>query len=95
MNTVDKILKERGDTHGSYEDIVRARARMLRTLINTYRNTHDDEYPQSYLIVMWNDMLLKLVRSAANPNHQDNWDDLAGYGKIIQEVMEAKNARGE
>jgi len=91
MAKVNDILEDRQATHGSYADIVNARATMLNALTMQYRLTHDSMNPPQYLIVMWNDIALKLARSASNPGHQDNWDDLAGYANIIQEVMEAKN----
>ena len=94
MSTVDDILEERGNTHGSYSDIVNIRANMLKELIRMYTKRHVGVEIDMKLVIMWNDVLLKLVRSAANPEHQDNWDDLAGYANIIQEVMEAENAIG-
>jgi len=90
MNSVDKILEERGNTHGSYKDIVESRSVIVYTLVEHYKLRHNT-MPSFELITMWNDVALKLVRSAANPEHQDNWDDLAGYSKIIQELMEDKN----
>ena len=91
MAKVNDILEDRQATHGSYAGIVNTRATMLSALTMQYRITHDSMNPPQYLIAMWNDIALKLARSASNPGHQDNWDDLAGYANIIQEVMEAKN----
>jgi len=91
MSKVKEILKERGNTHGSYKHIVDARARILQELKDLYKSRYPDEELPTTLTVMWCDIALKLVRSAANPSHQDNWDDLAGYANIIQEYMEEAN----
>ena len=92
VHQIRNILKERGNTHGSYKHIVNARAAILEELTTLYRHRHPNKEVPTVLEVMWSDVLLKLVRSAANPNHQDNWDDLAGYANIIQEYMEDANA---
>ncbi len=91
MSKIEDILEERGNTHGTYKSIVIARANMLDVLISVHAVRYGKE-PDTKLLVMWQDIILKLVRSAANPGHQDNWDDLAGYANIIQEVMEEQNA---
>ena len=92
MSKVKRILEERGNTHGSYEHIVNARAAILEELTTLYKHRHPNKEVPTVLEVMWSDVILKLVRSSANPQHQDNWDDLAGYSIIIQELMDRENA---
>ena len=87
MSDVQNILNERGATHGDYDSIVRARGKMLDELIKMYQSRYDGRYPPTHILIMWGDIILKLVRSAANTSHKDNWDDLAGYATIIQIVM--------
>ena len=87
MSKVQDILNERGATHGDYDSIVRARGKMQDELIKMYQSRHNGNYPPTHILTMWGDIILKLVRSAANTKHQDNWDDLAGYATIIQIVM--------
>ena len=87
---VDEILTERAQTHGKYSDIVATRAIIMRALEGIYiANNHD--VPNMELQVMWNDLVLKLVRSAANPEHRDSWLDLEGYAHIINEVLEEQD----
>jgi len=92
MAKVNEILADRQATHGSYADIVNTRSVILEALTIQYRLMHNNSFPPQAILVMWNDIALKLARGASNPGHQDNWDDLAGYANIIQEVMEEKNA---
>lgn len=87
MSIVDSILEERASTHGDYSIIVEARGKILDELIGVYSANNGGENPDPKLIVMWCDLLLKIVRSAANPKHRDSWDDLEGYAKIIRKYI--------
>ena len=40
---------------------------------------------------MFGDVVLKLMRIASDPNHQDSYIDLAGYAKIIKEYTVDEN----
>ena len=91
--SVANILEERASQHGDYKTIVDARASILTILAEVYIKRHESS-PPTNLIIMWGDIILKLVRSAANPSHKDNWDDLEGYARIINEYMEVELYEG-
>ena len=92
MDKVKDILEERQSVHGNYVDRVDAISKIMRALRGVHRQNNGGAEPSTIVEAMWHDLLIKLVRSAANPGHQDNWDDLAGYANLIREVMEAENA---
>lgn len=87
MSTVKDILAERAEIHGSYESRAVAISDIIDILVATHKVNNGGLRPPTLVITLWNDILLKLVRSAINTNHKDNWDDLAGYAYLIQELM--------
>lgn len=86
-STVDSILADRGAVYGSYYGGVECRATMMEALNNKHIETKGCDLPESVRVV-FSDILLKLMRAASDPMHEDSWIDLAGYSKIIQEMFE-------
>lgn len=86
-STVDKILTERGSIYGSYYGGVECRSKMMEALNEKHVETKGCDLPESVRVV-FSDILLKLMRAASDPMHEDSWIDLAGYSKIIQEMFE-------
>ena len=90
-NTVDAVLKERGAIYGSYKSGVDCRATMMKALNDKHIECNDKNLPEETRVV-FSDILLKLMRAASDPTHADSWLDLAGYSKIINEMMEEQDA---
>lgn len=91
MNTVKDILEDRAKTHGNYSDIVECRASILTALTKCYNINNANTQLNMELVIMWNDIALKLARSASEPKHKDSWDDLAGYAILIQQLKGTTN----
>jgi hypothetical protein len=80
LTDTNQILNERGKTHGDYSDHSRITQAMKRTM-----------YAQANWRLLSDDMreTLEMVAHkigrvlAGNPNHQDHWDDIAGYAKLV------------
>jgi hypothetical protein len=83
--TAHEILDERKTTHGDFTDNAEIAQRMKRVVRDG---------------VMWNectpvqkeaiDMILhKIARAVSgNPNHNDHWDDIAGYATLVSDRIE-------
>ena len=89
---VDAILAERAHSYGRYGAGVECRARILNALNEKHIETQGTDLPEG-LRIMFGDVVLKLMRIASDPNHQDSYIDLAGYAKIIKEyTVDSNNA---
>ena len=89
-DTVDDTLKQRGSVYGPYEKVVEARAIIMDTLKVHFKRQNNYQMPGD-IEMMFNDVVLKLVRAASKPKYTDSWHDLGGYAKLIERVM---NDRG-
>ena len=87
---VDAILAERANSYGSYGAGVECRAKILDALNEKHVETQGTDLPEG-LRIMFGDVVLKLMRIASDPNHQDSYIDLAGYAKIIKEYSVDEN----
>lgn len=87
---VDEILEERATSYGGYGAGVECRAKILAALNEKHIETQGTDLPDG-LRIMLGDVVLKLMRIASDPNHQDSYIDLAGYAKIIKEYSVDEN----
>ena len=87
---VDEILTERATSYGGYGAGVECRARILAALNEKHIETQGTDLPEG-LRIMFGDVVLKLMRIASDPNHQDSYIDLAGYAKLIKEYSVDEN----
>ena len=87
---VDEILEERATSYGGYGAGVECRAKILAALNEKHIETQGTDLPEG-LRIMFGDVVLKLMRIASDPNHQDSYIDLAGYAKIIKEYNVDEN----
>lgn len=87
---VDEILEERATSYGGYGAGVECRAKILAALNEKHIETQGTDLPEG-LRIMFGDVVLKLMRIASDPNHQDSYIDLAGYAKIIKEYSVDEN----
>lgn len=77
--SVREILEERGKTHGDY----RVHAEVAQTLKEVFFRTRGREKLNAAQAEAVDMILHKLGRIAAgNPNHQDHWNDIAGYATL-------------
>ena len=87
---VDEILTERATSYGGYGAGVECRAKILAALNEKHIETQGTDLPEG-LRIMFGDVVLKLMRIASDPNHQDSYIDLAGYAKIVKEYSVDEN----
>ena len=87
MSSIDNVLKERGAVYGSYISGVECRAAILEALNEKHIEVNSKPMCETQRIV-FGDIALKLMRAASTPTHQDSWLDLAGYSKLINEMIE-------
>lgn len=91
IDPVQEVLDQRGTVYGSYAAGVECRASMMTALEKLHFECNGVTMPEP-LRVVYSDIVLKLMRSVSSPTHLDSWLDLAGYAKLINElVMEDTN----
>lgn len=85
---LDEILEERGNAYGDFNLNVHSRGRILDIL----QQIHIDKtgnYLQGTDLQAINDIVIKLVRLGATPDHLDSWNDIAGYARLnIERLIE-------
>jgi len=91
-SSTDALLSQRGSIYGSYEDGVNTRASIIESLEILHKQRHNKPMPGD-MKIMFGDLVLKMMRAVQGPEHQDSWDDLAGYSKLIKDVMEKRNVK--
>jgi len=85
--SIEETLEERGAVYGSYVSGVVCRANMMEALNDKHIECNSKPLPEKVRVV-FSDILLKLMRAASDPKHEDSWLDLAGYSKLIYEMVE-------
>ncbi len=88
-DAIVNILKDRATIYGSYSDGIDCRANILQSLNDKHIQCNGHPLPEDIRIV-FSDIILKLMRGASDPTHLDSWLDLAGYSKLIYEMMEER-----
>lgn len=90
MADIDKILAERGKTHGDFSNQAEC-AQDLKKAFRAWAKHNKQLTPYMKEAV---DMVLhKLARVAAgDPFVQDHWDDIAGYAKLVSDLAGRKPA---
>lgn len=83
---IDDTLKERGSVYGSYAKNVEARAAIMDILDKHKQNCKGKQLSQFERIFI-QDVVMKLVRLAGEPHHEDSAHDLAGYGLLIETLI--------
>ena len=82
----DKTLVERGSIYGPYQDGVDIRTNIMLAVTNGYKAQHGRPMPLKYREYFW-DISNKLCRLAVCPNHEDSWNDIRGYAKLIHNAV--------
>lgn len=84
MKNVDELLTKRGQVHGDFTD----HARITQNLKNvmafepSYRDLTDVARESLEMIQHKIGRIL-----AGDPNHQDHWDDIAGYARLVSQRL--------
>lgn len=86
MSKVNETLKERGKVYGDYKGGSFFRAVVSRAIIARYAEVNHGGMPDIYLVYLY-DIVNKLSRLAATPDHIDTWHDIAGYATLVEEAL--------
>lgn len=89
MSEIEQTLNDRSAKYGDYSTAVHVRASIMRHLKNFHRahtGAEMEEEDANCII----DIVGKLCRIAATPNHIDSWHDVAGYATNIENYYKGK-----
>ena len=81
---IDEILEQRGANYGSYKENVEAVAAIMLSL----HKVHKEKTGEDLNLIDASNLqyqVIKLVRLAATPDHEDSWKDIQGYAKLAEE----------
>ena len=89
MADIDKILAERGKTHGDFSNQAECAQDLKKAFYNWAQYNTQTPYMKEAV-----DMILhKLARVAiGDPFVQDHWDDIAGYATLVSDRVARKPA---
>lgn len=86
MSIIEETLKERGAVYGSYAKNVEARAAVMN-ILNVHKQNCKGKPLSDFERIFIHDIVMKLVRLAGEPHHEDSAHDLAGYGLLIETLI--------
>ena len=78
----NEILKERGSVYGDFGVNLNARGSIMEELelVHLKKNDEISFSPMDSQAI--NDIVIKLVRLAASPEHVDSWEDISNYARL-------------
>ena len=83
-NTIDQILSDRGKNYGSFKSHAEITQRLKLVMSQTpnwNRLTHD----QKESLEMQVHKIGRILNG--DPNYIDSWDDIAGYAKLVADIL--------
>ena len=83
---VDKILQERKNTHGSFEEYSKV---MHDLQMAGHDYIHNVSIPQEQAINMIFSKIARIL--CGNPNELDHWVDIQGYARLAHDTTAKKN----
>jgi len=87
---LDKTLKERGGNYGPAKEHFALTKGMYETWVNRWnlspewQSDRDITRMIEHVVYMICD---KLARASHNPAHLDNWQDIQGYAKLLEDEL--------
>ena len=79
---IDSILGNRGPIYGDYTSQVELRSCIVDLMCKAHEAHNGTVMDPVEVEYLW-DIVNKLTRVAATPNHVDTWQDIAGYATLI------------
>lgn len=84
MESIDKILQERGPRYGNFTDHA-IMSQSIKQIIQHGNGTKNMRAFQREAISM---IIHKIARIAnGDPDYRDSWDDIAGYAKLVADRL--------
>jgi len=88
-DTVDAILDSRAKDYGAFADNARLAQALKRTMAD-----HADEMGSLFADEQWEALEMIATKMSrivnGNPDKIDNWDDIAGYAKLVADKLRGK-----
>ncbi len=86
MSNVNETLKERGAVYGDYKGGSEFRADVMQLITHRYAEINGKLLDALHMVYVY-DIVNKLSRLAATPDHIDTWHDIAGYATLVEEAL--------
>lgn len=86
MSKVNETLKERGAVYGDYKGGSEFRADVMQLITHRYAEINCKLLDALHMVYIY-DIVNKLSRLAATPDHIDTWHDIAGYATLVEEAL--------
>jgi hypothetical protein len=88
-DTVDAILDSRAKDYGAFADNARLAQALKRTMAD-----HADEMGSLFADEQWEALEMIATKMSrivnGNPDKIDNWDDIAGYAKLVADKLRGR-----
>jgi hypothetical protein len=88
-NTLDVILTARRSAHGDFGDHASV-TQALKLVMVGGRNWNSLPAPQRESLEMIQHKIGRIL--SGDPNHQDHWDDIAGYATLVSRRLPKASA---
>jgi len=83
-------IAERGKNYGDYTGGTKLRNNILNLLNERHEHIHGVPIKPLMLVAI-GDIVHKLARIAATPDHIDSWHDIQGYANLIETMLKEDN----
>lgn len=83
MEKIEETLNQRSSIYGDFGDATEARSTIMESL-NSLHLRHTGKNLEYFDFIAILDIVNKLTRLAATPNHCDSWHDISGYASLIE-----------
>ena len=86
--TIEATLAERQAQYGSFEDVARTTGKIMEALSEVRVNGLNDlPYPHRMALYMIASKMARIVNG--DFNYRDNWHDIGGYSKLIEDLLQS------
>ena len=91
--SVEKTLQERKSTYGTFEDNAYI-SQMIKELMHTRNTWHHLSDVQQEALGMIALKLSRILSEGDGHMHADNWHDIAGYAKLVENQIKCGRCNG-
>lgn len=88
---INKLLEERGKTHGDFKDVAYA-AQSIKRALHSPDGWESLRYNQREAIDMIASKLARIV--CGNPDEHDHWRDIIGYATLVLNSFKGRKQNG-
>lgn len=89
LNGIDSTLSQRGSRYGDFKDNAAIGDRLLQVMMGDFPNAPtnwdrlDPVKRQGLMLIA--QKLARALSPSADPEYRDNWHDIQGYAKLIED----------